>query len=125
MSGAAVPGQAAGVVDLTPDRVDNWLSMTRTRLTEREPVLCINQTATLHHRVALAWSMATELRSIVEVGAMLQDGAVTQDYMCALQTRLESIERLLESIGGQTASGCLSCHLQNKDALHDCSSQIL
>ena len=85
-------------VDLTPWGVNQW------PVGEREAVVAaIAPGATFHHKLALAWSMADEMKSVAMAGGALQDAdAISVGLFNVMGSRLDVLERLLQSLCDET-----------------------
>lgn len=90
----AVEAGSGGAVDLTPLSAANWR-------TDGGPVLVVNQAATIHQRIALAWGMSQELETLAElaVGAPVQTTALCD----VLHEKAVLLQVLLYDLAAQTA----------------------
>ena len=90
----AVEATSAGAVDLTPLSAGNWR-------TDGAPVLVVNQAATIHQRIALAWGMSQELETLAElaIGAPVQTPALCD----VLHEKAVLLQVLLYDLAGQTS----------------------
>lgn len=88
--------QAGGEVDLTPCGVDNWC--------QGAPIVFISHQATLHQKVALAWSMSAEIEVIAEaaVGAAM-DEHLGRSLSGIVWERIGHLRLLLDELGRVTA----------------------
>lgn len=91
----------SGAVDLTPGGVDNW--------GETAPILSLRPDATLHQKVALAWSMSSELETIAEAAmAARNDSHLMSALSGIVWERVSLLTRVLDAIGDQTAGLALN-----------------
>lgn len=89
-----MPPLPDGAVDMTPIAVSNWL--------DDSPVLLVRPDASVHQKVALAWSMAAELETMAEA-ARDADEDLVRSLCSILWQRSTSLKVLLETLGLQTA----------------------
>lgn len=88
--------QACGAVDLTPGGVDNW--------GQGAPIVFMNPQATLHQKVALAWSMSTEIERIAEAAmGAANDEHLVRSLSGIVWERLSHLNLVLAELGRQTA----------------------
>ena len=91
--------QANGkALDLTPPEMDNWISKEGA-----VPVLIISPEATLNQRAALAFIMASETLSIMQisVAAHGRDAGNDSAILYVAVERLHQLERMLSDIIGR------------------------
>ena len=86
-------------VDMTPSTTMNWAHL----CPPKGPVLMLNPEATLHDRVSLAWALTGELCAIADGAASPMDDNVPRFVVSLMSDRLESLHRLLSSIGDITS----------------------
>lgn len=89
------PGSDAPATDLTPCAVGNWL--------QGGAVVMLSPEATLHQKVALAWSMAKEAATMAEAAVSVGDSDQAKNLSALVLERLEVLTRLLGDLGKQTA----------------------
>ena len=99
MSGVAnnqVPKLPSGAVDMTPLAAHNWL--------DGSPVLFVGPDATVHHKVALAWSLVSELETMAEAACSSGVHLELAQSLCAiLWERSTALKALLETLGWETS----------------------